>query len=281
MFALSERDLGLRILGCADGPASFNAVLTRRGGSVVSVDPIYQFSKEQLRARIDETYDRVLAEVRANQSEFVWTHFESVEALGGRAWPPWKPSSKTTKPACAREGMWWERSRSSRSRRTRSTWRSARISCPSTASSFRLSFTCVPSRSSAASAKESGFFRFSRTAPPFPAPGARPFGVVCVGVFGRDRKGAIRVPKGREPDAPGTTGSVCHWQVVGNGGGGTGMADELRSKVEAAACEGIRRYMDPGYKEKRMLEQGDFAGLTAFLRQRAQNFSRGALDDRS
>lgn len=82
MFALSERDLGLRILGCADGPASFNAVLTRRGGSVVSVDPIYQFSKEQLRARIDETYDRVLAEVRANQSEFVWTHFESVEALG-------------------------------------------------------------------------------------------------------------------------------------------------------------------------------------------------------
>lgn len=48
------------------------------------------------------------------------------------------------------------------------------------------------------------------------------------------------------------------------------MADELRSKVEAAAREGIRRYMDPGYKEKRMLEQGDFAGLTAFLRQRVR-----------
>lgn len=82
MFALSERDFGLRILGCADGPASFNAVLTRRGGRVISVDPIYQFSKEQLRARIDETYDRVLAQVRANQDEFVWKQFDSVEALG-------------------------------------------------------------------------------------------------------------------------------------------------------------------------------------------------------
>ena len=36
MFSLSEDDLARRILGCGDGPASFNAELSVRGGSVVS-----------------------------------------------------------------------------------------------------------------------------------------------------------------------------------------------------------------------------------------------------
>lgn len=36
MFALSSDDLALRILGCGDGPASFNAGATRRGMAVTS-----------------------------------------------------------------------------------------------------------------------------------------------------------------------------------------------------------------------------------------------------
>ncbi|MEJ2690734.1 MAG: SAM-dependent methyltransferase, partial [Deltaproteobacteria bacterium] len=32
MFALSKADLQGRILGCGDGPASFNASLSRQGG---------------------------------------------------------------------------------------------------------------------------------------------------------------------------------------------------------------------------------------------------------
>ncbi len=40
MFALSERDLVGRILGCGDGPASFNAEATAEGHSVISCDPI-------------------------------------------------------------------------------------------------------------------------------------------------------------------------------------------------------------------------------------------------
>ena len=32
MFDLSAADLGRRILGCGDGPASFNAELTAQGG---------------------------------------------------------------------------------------------------------------------------------------------------------------------------------------------------------------------------------------------------------
>jgi hypothetical protein len=43
MFALSDAELHLRILGCADGPASFNAESTRRGTAVISIDPLYLF----------------------------------------------------------------------------------------------------------------------------------------------------------------------------------------------------------------------------------------------
>lgn len=81
MFALSQQDLKKRILGCADGPASFNAELTKRGGHVVSVDPIYHFSADEINTRIDETYLEVLKQVRQNKDEFVWSHIPSVDGL--------------------------------------------------------------------------------------------------------------------------------------------------------------------------------------------------------
>ena len=82
MFALSDKDLSERILGCADGPASFNAVLTRRGGKIVSVDPLYRFSRKEIRSRIDQVFETVLTETRKNAHEFVWGTISSVGALG-------------------------------------------------------------------------------------------------------------------------------------------------------------------------------------------------------
>lgn len=82
MFGLTEVDLGLRILGCGDGPAAFNAVLTKRGGNIVSVDPIYVFDAEQIRGRISETYETVMAQMRNNQSDYLWGAIPSVEQLG-------------------------------------------------------------------------------------------------------------------------------------------------------------------------------------------------------
>lgn len=82
MFSLADESLRGRILGCGDGPAGFNAELTRRGGSVVSVDPLYEFNAEQIRARIDNTFDTVLEQTRANAEEFVWKHVQSVDQLG-------------------------------------------------------------------------------------------------------------------------------------------------------------------------------------------------------
>lgn len=83
MFDLSGEDLSLRILGCGDGPASFNSTLTQRGGHIVSVDPVYVFDAAQIRGRIAETYETVMEQMQKNQDDYVWTDIPSVERLGG------------------------------------------------------------------------------------------------------------------------------------------------------------------------------------------------------
>jgi hypothetical protein len=82
MFALTEEDLRLRILGCGDGPASFNAEATRRGTRMISCDPIYRYDTEQLRQRIAATSREILEQTRKNAGDFVWTTITSVEELG-------------------------------------------------------------------------------------------------------------------------------------------------------------------------------------------------------
>jgi hypothetical protein len=82
MFGLTELDLGLRMLGCGDGPAAFNSVLTKQGGKIVSADPIYVFETEQIRGRIAETYETVIAQMRKNQGDYVWDAIASVGELG-------------------------------------------------------------------------------------------------------------------------------------------------------------------------------------------------------
>lgn len=82
MFALTDHDLCLRILGCGDGPASFNVEATRRGLRVISCDPIYRWDAAQIQDRIMVTYSEVLEQTRKNADEFVWTSIRSVEELG-------------------------------------------------------------------------------------------------------------------------------------------------------------------------------------------------------
>ena len=82
MFALTDDDLRKRILGCADGPASFNAEATKLGADITSVDPIYAFSAAEIRGRIKVVCPQVLEQTRANYDDFVWTEFPTVHALG-------------------------------------------------------------------------------------------------------------------------------------------------------------------------------------------------------
>jgi hypothetical protein len=81
MFALSDEDLAHRILGCGDGPASFNAEATRRGSTVISCDPIYKWEAADIRARIAATRDTVLEQARLNADAYIWDSIGSVDEL--------------------------------------------------------------------------------------------------------------------------------------------------------------------------------------------------------
>lgn len=81
MFDLRPADLAGRILGCADGPAAFNAQATRAGARVVSCDPLYRFDRAAIAARIDAAFDTVIAEARRNAHEFVWRDLGSPDEL--------------------------------------------------------------------------------------------------------------------------------------------------------------------------------------------------------
>jgi SAM-dependent methyltransferase len=82
MFGLTEADQSGRILGCGDGPASFNAEMQQRGHQVVSIDPLYQFSAAQIRDRVEATYDTVIAQVKADPSGYNWQTFRDPDDLG-------------------------------------------------------------------------------------------------------------------------------------------------------------------------------------------------------
>jgi hypothetical protein len=82
MFDLTEDELGLSILSCADGPASFNSRMYAQGRRVVSCDPIYRFSAEQLQMQINASYEKVITETCKNRGNFVWDTIKSPEKLG-------------------------------------------------------------------------------------------------------------------------------------------------------------------------------------------------------
>src|SRR5262249_41203997 len=64
MFALTDADCRRRLLGCADGPASFNAEATPRGIRVTSCDPLYRCTADQIRLRIAASFDEVIEQTR-------------------------------------------------------------------------------------------------------------------------------------------------------------------------------------------------------------------------
>jgi hypothetical protein len=82
MFALTDEDLGGHVLGCGDGPASFNAEATALGHRVVSGDPIYAFSAREIERRVGKCYDTVISQVKRNPDGFVWGYFRNPDHLG-------------------------------------------------------------------------------------------------------------------------------------------------------------------------------------------------------
>ena len=82
MFNLTQEDvLNKKILGCGDGPSSFNTEVDYDGGEVVSIDPLYAYEKKEIMKRIDEVAPVVMDEVKANADRFVWKSIPDLESL--------------------------------------------------------------------------------------------------------------------------------------------------------------------------------------------------------
>lgn len=82
MFSLTDDDLTGKILGYSDGPSAFNFELTQRGGQVVSVDSLYQYTSQQIRKLIDETYPETIQSFHRKKALFIWKNLRSVHKLG-------------------------------------------------------------------------------------------------------------------------------------------------------------------------------------------------------
>lgn len=81
MFLLSDEDMKKRIAGFGDGPASFNRQGTEMGADITSFDPVYSFSANELRRRIDEVRDVIIAQMRENSENYVWDRIKDVDEL--------------------------------------------------------------------------------------------------------------------------------------------------------------------------------------------------------
>lgn len=81
MFRLSHSDLSGKIAGFGDGPSGFNCTASKKGYSVTSFDPIYQFTREQLLSRIEEVRRTVIKQTEENASNYVWTKIRNINEL--------------------------------------------------------------------------------------------------------------------------------------------------------------------------------------------------------
>ena len=81
LFNLSQDDLFKQIVGVGDGPASFNAEMAKLGHQIVSIDPLYSFTGQEIERRFYEVVDDVIEQVRRTPSDWVWAYHQSPEDL--------------------------------------------------------------------------------------------------------------------------------------------------------------------------------------------------------
>jgi SAM-dependent methyltransferase len=81
MFSLTPDDLRGRILGCGDGPASFNAEMTEAGYPVVSVDPCYAYPGSEIAGRFEANLETVIKQVCASFDKWNWDYHRNPDGL--------------------------------------------------------------------------------------------------------------------------------------------------------------------------------------------------------
>jgi len=71
MFALSDTDLNKTILGCGDGPASFNAEMTDLDILLCLLIPFINFLLSKSNSEF-ETYEPLISQVKQNANRYIW-----------------------------------------------------------------------------------------------------------------------------------------------------------------------------------------------------------------
>lgn len=82
MFVLSDDDLYRGpILDCPGGASPFGAQVRARGGSAVSVDPVYALPTDELMRRIGEDIQRTAAWVASQRETIHWPYVGTADAM--------------------------------------------------------------------------------------------------------------------------------------------------------------------------------------------------------
>jgi hypothetical protein len=81
MFSLSEDDLKQYILDVSGGPSGFNAGVKDRGGHMTTIDPVYEFSKDEIDARIQEVYPQIESQLTKNKENYHWDFYPDPQTL--------------------------------------------------------------------------------------------------------------------------------------------------------------------------------------------------------
>jgi hypothetical protein len=78
MFNLNDLPDGRNILDCEGGPSSFNFEMKDSKNKVVSIDPLYQFSKFEINNRINETFSDIKKQTYKNRDKFIWNNLKNI-----------------------------------------------------------------------------------------------------------------------------------------------------------------------------------------------------------
>ncbi len=82
MFLLNEKEIiNYKILDVAGGPSSFNCEVNEKGGNVVSYDPLYMYSSQIIKPKINETAEIVLKEIEKNREKYNWINIKNPNEL--------------------------------------------------------------------------------------------------------------------------------------------------------------------------------------------------------
>ena len=81
IFNLSDSGLDKKIIGIGDGPASFNAEMKAGGKRVISLDPLYVFSANEIENQFFKVVDNIIAQVKQSLDDWVWTYHKSPDHL--------------------------------------------------------------------------------------------------------------------------------------------------------------------------------------------------------